>query len=85
MSASPKQIKLIEDMQAIGAPIPATNDYSVASNREIFASVQAADAYIKQNLEFRAQLIRRASLKRWCDDVVINGFGPGDWGGIPNS
>lgn len=84
MPASPKQIKLIEDMQEIGAPIPAS-DNGDPSNKELFESVENADKYIKANLSFRSQLMRRAELKRWCDQVVYDGFGPGDWGGICNS
>lgn len=50
MSASPKQIKLIEKLQDLGAPIPENDRGNPDSS--MFDSVENADAYIKLNLSF---------------------------------
>lgn len=68
MSASPKQIKLISDLQSAGAPIPCDeNDNPDAS---MFDSVAKADAYIKEHYHF----LRGRSLN----------ISAADYGGIPN-
>jgi hypothetical protein len=76
MSASPKQRKLIEDLQNEGAPIPAHPETD-QPDFGMFDSVQAADAYIKQHYHLLRQKAYMEGMSRR--------MGPGDWGGnIPN-
>lgn len=50
MSATPKQRKLIEDLFEVGAPIPAHQHSDQPATESMFASVEAADAYIKSTI-----------------------------------
>lgn len=68
MSASPKQVKLIDELQSRGATIPA--DDRGEPDFSMFDSVAAADAYIKQ----WGHLMARHRTKTTA----------ADWGGIPN-
>jgi hypothetical protein len=68
MSASKKQIKLIDELQKRGAPIPQPN--SGNPDLSMFASVLAEDQYIKQY----GYLMRKLNTK----------MRPDDFGGIPN-
>lgn len=68
MSASRKQIALIEELQARGAVIPADDDDN--PDNSIMDSVEAADAYIKK----WGHLMRKYSTKSSA----------ADYGNIPN-
>lgn len=69
MSATPKQIALIEELQNRGAAIPATD--SGNPDNSMFESVQAADAYIKQ----WGHLMRKGRTS----------LSAGEWGGVLNA
>ena len=68
MTASRKQIALIEKLQERGAVIPETD--SGNPDNSMFETVLAADAYIKQ----WGHLMRRASTTMRADDMggVLN-------------
>lgn len=57
MSATSKQIKLIDDLMTEGAPIPADDDGD--PDFSMYDSVEQADVYIKQHYHF---LARKAGL-----------------------
>ena len=68
MSASRKQIALIEELQSRGAAIPAKDNGN--PDWSMMDSVDTADAYIKQ----WGHLMGRSSTK----------LSAADWGGVPN-
>ncbi len=68
MSASKKQIELIEELQSRGAAIPSSDTGN--PDDSMFLSIAAADAYIKQ----WGHLMRKHSTK----------MRPGELGDIPN-
>ena len=82
MSATPKQIKLIEDMQSAGAPIPEHPQFDRPDD-SMFKSVEAADAYIKANMEFYHKVVKAGAVERSLTEIS-NRLSPADWGGIPN-
>jgi hypothetical protein len=69
MTASKKQIALIEELQTRGTLIP-ENDHGNPDN-SMFESVRSADSYIKQ----WGHLMRQHSTSMRADE----------WGGIPNT
>jgi hypothetical protein len=75
MACSPKQRKLIEDLMEEGAPIPEHPQFDRPDD-SMFHSVEAADAYIKANIQY---LSRKASMNAFSKRVSA-----ADWGGIPN-
>jgi hypothetical protein len=52
MACTPKQEKLMDDLMAAGAPIPA--DHNGEPDFSMLKSIPAADAYIKANLHYLA-------------------------------
>lgn len=84
MSASPKQIKLIEDMQTAGAPIPEHPQFDRPDDI-MFHSVENADRYIKENIQYYHKL--RCDPRNIQQNTVLDEMStrlcPGDWG-VPN-
>lgn len=68
MTATRKQVKLIEDLQSRGAPIPCTDHGN--PDGSMFESVSNADKYIKQNIHY---IKVHTTLCR-----------PDEWGGVLN-
>lgn len=54
MSATQKQIKLIEDIMEAGCPIPEHPQFD-RPDSTMFESVEAADKFIKKNKHYLAQ------------------------------
>jgi|TARA_R110000851_G_scaffold326279_1_gene494796 hypothetical protein len=78
MSASKKQIELIEKLHNKGAPIP-ENDHGNPDG-SMFESVENADKYIKKYGHFISSGLGYNSTYKPSDTV-----GPGEWGGVYNS
>lgn len=79
MSASSKQIKLIQDLQSLGAPIPEHPVFDRPDD-SMFHSVVAANKYIKQHYHL---LLVKANGKKTLDEIASR-VSAQDWCGIPN-
>jgi len=64
MSASRKQIKLIEDLMNKGAPIPSNDGGN--PDLSMFDSIQAADAYIKANYHYLSKKTHLCKIGKQC-------------------
>lgn len=80
MSATPKQIKLIEDLLDVGAPYPPNPLTGEGMSEHMFDSVQEADVFIKQHYH----LLRHKAVQEKCQRDISNRIRPDEWGGIPN-
>lgn len=74
MSATAKQIKLIDDLMNVGAPIPSKDGGD--PDMSMYDSVEQAAAYIKQHYH---RLAIKAGLSKMSQHIT-----PDEWGGVPN-